>query len=317
MKKRKRHLWKWARRNDISCFRVYNRDIPEIPLVVDYYDGYLHVAEYERPSPHTAEEHDEWRDSMIDCCARALTVSEDRLFFKYREKQSGHRQYGKVDRQHVTLDVREGGLLFRVNLSDYIDTGLFLDHRITRSLVRDAAMECRVLNLYSYTGSFAVYAAAGGARTTTSVDLSNSYTQWAGENMQINGFVGPDHRLITADVGEYLSAAARRGEQFDLIILDPPTFSNSKKMTGVLDIQRDHPDLINRCLRLLAPDGMLFFSSNFKRLKFSQESIHAGQVSEITGTTVPEDFSGKRPHRTWLIGGPKEDHGGRKGASKR
>lgn len=286
---------------------MYNRDIPEIPLVIDFYEGYLHVAEYERPTPHTDEEHDEWRARMVETASNALTVPSDRILFKYREKQSGHKQYGKLDESSVSIDVEEGGLRFRLNLSDYIDTGLFLDHRITRSMVREAAAGCRMLNLYSYTGAFSVYAAAGGARTTTSVDLSQSYTAWAGENLKLNGFVGPDHRLIAAEVGEYLAAATERGEQYDLIVLDPPTFSNSKKMEGVLDIQRDHAGLINSCLKLLSPDGMLFFSSNFKKLKFDSPAVNAGKINEITHMTIPEDFTGKRPHRAWLISRPRRE----------
>jgi 23S rRNA G2069 N7-methylase RlmK/C1962 C5-methylase RlmI len=307
LKKRRKHLWKWARRNGISCFRLYNRDIPEIPLVVDFYEGYLHIAEYERPTPRTDEEHDEWRALMVQTAANALTVPTDRIFFKYREKQSGHSQYGKLDRSAFNLDVEEGGLRFRVNLSDYIDTGLFLDHRITRSMVREAAPGTRMLNLYSYTGSFSVYAASGGARTTTSVDLSQSYTAWAGENLKLNGFVGPDHRLIAADVGDYLGHALKQGEKYDLIVLDPPTFSNSKRMEGVLDLQRDHVTLINSCLKLLSPDGMLFFSSNFKKLKFESAGVNAERIDEITQMTIPEDFSGKRPHRAWLITRPKSN----------
>ncbi len=305
LKKRKKHLWKWARRNEIGCFRLYNRDIPEVPLVIDHYEGYLHVAEYERPAPHTDEEHQIWRSRMLASAAHALTVPEERVFFKYREKQAGHSQYGKLDGRTVTLDVHEAGLLFRVNLSDYIDTGLFLDHRLTRGMVRDSSAGGHMLNLYSYTGSFSVYAAAGGAKSTVSVDLSQPYTVWAQENMRLNGFAGSEHRFVREDVQTFLAAAARKGDRFDIIVIDPPTFSNSKKMEGVLDIQRDHAELINSCAGILSPEGMIFFSSNFKKLKFESDRIEADQIADITQLTIPEDFTGKRPHRAWLISRPR------------
>ncbi|HUX12488.1 MAG TPA: class I SAM-dependent methyltransferase [Spirochaetia bacterium] len=312
MKKRKKHLWKWARRNEITCFRLYNRDIPEVPLVIDYYEGYLHIAEYERPAPHTDEEHDVWRSRMLASAAHALTVPEERVFFKYREKQAGHSQYEKLAGDTVTLQVHEAGLQFRVNLSDYVDTGLFLDHRLTRGMVRDAAAGGHMLNLYSYTGSFSVYAAAGGAKSTVSVDLSQHYTTWAQENMRLNGFTGADHRFVREDVQAFLAAAIRRGDRFDLIVIDPPTFSNSKKMEGVLDIQRDHAELINSCARVLSSEGMILFSSNFKKLKFESDKIEAEKIADITQLTIPEDFTGKRPHRAWLISRPRRE---RKGAT--
>lgn len=301
LKKRWKHLWKWARRNEITCFRVYSRDIPEVPFTVDYYDGRLHMAEYARPHERSEVEHTEWREAMVRTAGNSLTVPAERIFVKYRQVQTRDSQYEKLGAGANVFEVREGGLRFLVNLADYIDTGLFLDHRTTRSMVRDLSEGMRFLNLYSYTGAFSVYAAAGGARVTTSVDMSNTYTDWARENLKQNGYIGPDHKFVTADVDRFLTEARARNEHFDLIVLDPPTFSNSKRMTGILDIQRDHPSLVNRCLDLLDSDGVLLFSTNFRRLRFDQEAIRSSRLSEITQQTIPEDFSGKTPHRCWLI----------------
>lgn len=257
---------------------------------------------------------------MVETAANALTVTADNVFVKFRKIQTRETQYEKVSAAGHVFPVHEAGLEFLVNLSDYVDTGLFLDHRITRSMVRDLAGGLRVLNLFSYTGSFTVYAAAGGASSTTSVDLSNTYTDWAAENLRRNGFPVPkvearhrvragggtggfaaEHRLVTAEVGEFLAQAAARRERYDLIVLDPPTFSNSKKMEGVFDVQRDHAALINSALRLLTRDGLLLFSTNFRRLKLDTGSIRAKKLEEITTATISEDFIGKTPHRCWLV----------------
>ncbi len=301
LKKRKKHLWKWARRNEITCFRVYQRDIPEIPFTVDIYDGRLHIAEYDRPNDRSPEEHAAWSDAMVRAAADALTVPMEKVFVKFRQVQLRDRRYQKLDDEGHAFPVKEGGLEFLVNLSDYIDTGLFLDHRITRDMVRSAAAARRVLNLYAYTGSFSVYAADGGATSTTSVDLSNTYCAWARDNLSRNGFIGPGHRIIASDVEKFLDAEIKNGGRYDLIVLDPPTFSNSKKMQGVLDIQRDHTALINRCLRILSGDGLLLFSTNFRRLKFENSALEGAAAEEITDKTTPEDFAGKVPHRCWII----------------
>jgi len=313
LKKRKKHLWKWARRNGISCFRVYSRDIPEVPWVVDMYDNNVHIAEYERPTPHSDEEHSEWQKVMLEAAANALTVPRDRVFFKYREKPDSGSQYEKVDSRTHMITVREGDLSFQVNLSDYIDTGLFLDHRMTREFIRTLSQGRNVLNLYSYTASFSVYAASGGALSTVSVDLSNTYSAWARQNLRLNGFLEPAHTIVTEDVGRFLDQAAKQGRRFDIIVLDPPTFSNSKKTEGVLDIQKDHVTLINSCLDLLTADGIVMFSTNFKKIKFEAERIHSRSIEEITERTIPEDFLGRKPHRAWVIqGSSKRSHHGKR-----
>jgi 23S rRNA G2069 N7-methylase RlmK/C1962 C5-methylase RlmI len=187
--------------------------------------------------------------------------------------------------------VVEGGLRFRVNLGDYLDTGLFLDHRVTRSRLRDAARGTRFLNLFAYTGTATVYAAAGGARETTTVDLSATYLEWARANLALNGLEGPMHRRVQADVREWLQDARTRGERYDLIFCDPPTFSNSKRMEGVFDVQRDHAALIDDCMALLAPDGLLVFSTNAQRFRLDEGLPERYAVREISRETLPPDYA--------------------------
>lgn len=191
-----------------------------------------------------------------------------------------------------------------MNLHAYLDTGLFLDHRRTRALVRSRAAGRRFLNLFAYTGSFTVYAAAGGARESVTVDLSNTYQEWARRNLELNGIDLARHRLLREDVFTYLEQAAARDERFDLVVLDPPTFSNSKRMREVLDVQRDHPRLINGVLRLLAPDGELFFSTNRQGFTLQAEAIEGARIEEITRQTLPEDFARAQAHRCWRIRRP-------------
>jgi 23S rRNA (cytosine1962-C5)-methyltransferase len=197
--------------------------------------------------------------------------------------------------------VSEGGLRFEVDLHSYLDTGLFLDHRETRALIRQRAAGRRMLNLFAYTGSFSVYAAAGGALSTTSVDLSNTYQAWTGRNLALNGFTDDAHQMERADVFEYLDRAQRERRQFGLIVLDPPSFSNSKKMTEVLDVQRDHRRLIEACLGLLTPNGELYFSTNKRRFKLDPELEALPGTEEITSRTLPDDFKRHPAHRCWLL----------------
>ena len=196
--------------------------------------------------------------------------------------------------------MHEGGLKFLVNLSDYVDTGLFLDHRITRSLVRDLSNGARVLNLFAYTGAFSVYAAAGGAVQTTTVDWSRTYLEWAERNMQLNGFRGPQHRFVRDDTLDYLRQLAP-GPQFDLAVIDPPTFSNSKRTEEVWDVQRDHVEALNLLLQRMRPGGIVFFSTNFRRFKLEEEAIAADSMHEISRQTVPPDFRNRRIHRCWKL----------------
>jgi len=302
--KRFKHLARWARRQGTDAFRVYDRDIPEIPLVIDWYAGWLHAAEFERPHERTAIEHDVWLDRMLEAAASELGVPPQRAFLKLRRRQREGGQYDKVDARRALVEVTEAGLRFEVNLSDYLDTGLFLDHRTTRALVREEAAGRRMLNLFCYTGSFSVHAAAGGAATTTSVDLSNTYLEWTRTNLSLNGFKDAGrHRLVRDDARAFLEYRARRGEPpFDLVVADPPTFSRSAKSATPWDVQRDHAELLDLVARNLAPGGVVYFSTNVRRFHPDEERLaSAYTVREITRRSVPEDFRDARPHRAWRL----------------
>jgi 23S rRNA (guanine2445-N2)-methyltransferase / 23S rRNA (guanine2069-N7)-methyltransferase len=302
--KRFKHLSKWARRQGIEAFRVYDRDIPEIPLVIDWYAGWLHAAEYDRPHERTEIEHDVWLDRMMEAAAAELGVAANRTFLKVRKRQRAGDQYEKVGERQTLLTVREGGLEFEVNLSDYLDTGLFLDHRQTRQLVRDEAAGTRFLNLFCYTGSFSVYAAAGGALETTSVDLSNTYLDWTRTNLARNGFKDAGrHRTVRDEARAFLEHRARRGEPpFDLVVVDPPTFSRSARSETPWDVERDHAELLELVARNLAPEGVVFFSTNFRRFHLAADRLAAlYAIREITGRTIPEDFRNERIHRAWRM----------------
>jgi len=302
--KRFKHLGRWARRQGIEAFRVYDRDIPEIPLVIDWYAGWLHAAEYDRPHERTDIEHEVWLDRMIEAAAAELGVPPERTFLKVRRRQRDGGQYEKVDGRRAVVDVREGGLTFEVNLSDYLDTGLFLDHRTTRAMVRDEAAGRRMLNLFGYTGSFSVYAAAGGAAATTTVDLSNTYLEWTRTNLARNGFRDAGrHRTVRDEARGFLHHRALRGEPpFDLVVADPPTFSRSARSETPWDVQRDHAELLELVAGNLAPGGVVYFSTNFRRFRLDEDRIGPlFAVREITSRTIPEDFRNERVHRAWRL----------------
>jgi 23S rRNA G2069 N7-methylase RlmK/C1962 C5-methylase RlmI len=296
LRKRSRHLAKWARRTGVSCYRLYDCDIPELPLAIDWYEGRLHVSAYARERDPLRD--DAWLDAMTAAAAAALGVAREDAFAKRRGGQSGTEQYRKLGDARATFAVHEAGLLFRVNLSDYLDTGLFLDHRETRLRVGREAAGKRVLNLFCYTGAFTVHAAAAGARATTSVDLSKTYLDWAAENLRLNGLEGPQHELVRADALEFLR---RESGPYDLAVLDPPTFSNSKKMRGELDLQRDHAALVNAALARLAPGGVLWFSTNFRRFKLDAAALAAASIEDLSRATLPEDFPDPRTRYCWRM----------------
>ncbi len=305
LNKRAKHIGKWARRNGVTCYRLYDADIPDVPLVVDRYEGYLHLSEYHAPHKELPGPPETYRARMSDAARRTIGVPEGQVFYKTRRRTGRTEQYEKLSDERVTAVVQEGGLRFLINLSDYLDTGLFLDHRITRAMIRDITSELResgpvrMLNLFSYTGSFTVYAADGGAAVTVSVDLSGTYTAWANENFRLNGIDGANHRLETADVFTFLQRELVRGTTYDLIVLDPPTFSNSKKMARILDIQRDHGELLASCASLLRPGGLLLFSTNKRRFRLT-DAPRSLAFTDITSHTIPPDFRNQRIHHAYL-----------------
>jgi 23S rRNA (cytosine1962-C5)-methyltransferase len=289
-----RHFGKWARRQGISCYRVYDNDIPGTPLAIDIYENIVHVAEYARDHGMEPAEHAAWLDGCLAVVSQILGVSPELIYLKYRQRQKGLRQYERFSRAGAEYLVRENGLRFLIKPADYLDTGLFLDHRNTRQMVQLEASGKRFLNLFAYTGSFTVYAAAGDATESLTVDMSNTYLEWADRNLSLNGFSGEKHRLLQADVLAWLEQPPR--QQFDLIVLDPPTFSNSKRMDGTLDIQRDHAMLINRVLRFCAPGGTLYFSTNYRRFKLWEDEIRASDIKDISKQTIPDDFRNEKIH---------------------
>jgi len=296
-----RHLGKQAKRMGITCYRLYDHDLPEFPFCIEIYEQNVYVAEYKRRHGMSEDEHDEWISrSMIVIC-EVLKVSEESIFLKLRQKKPGRLgQYQKTAERRSEFIVEENGLKFIVNLSDYLDTGLFLDHRITREKVRGDSKDKRVLNLFSYTGSFSVYAASGDANEVVTVDLSNTYLDWAQRNMQLNSFTDiSKYKFIQADVLQYLNAVQEN--YFDIIILDPPTFSNSKRMEDILDIQRDHAKLINDCLRILKPGGKIYFSTNYKKFVLDKASIVSSLIKDITKQTTSFDFEGRINRVCYLI----------------
>ena len=296
-----RHLGKQAKRMAITCYRLYDHDLPEFPFCIEIYEQNVYVAEYKRRHGLSEAEHDEWTEKSVDVVCEILKAKKENIFLKLRQRKPGRLgQYQKVGEVRSEFIVEERGLKFIVNLSDYLDTGLFLDHRVTREKVKAEAKDKRILNLFSYTGSFSVYAAAGEANEVVTVDLSKTYLEWAKKNMQLNGFTDlSKYIFINADVLQYLNTVMEN--YFDIVILDPPTFSNSKRMEDILDIQRDHVKLINDCLRILSPTGRMYFSTNYKKFVLEKASIQSLLIKDITKQTTPFDFEGRINRVCYLI----------------
>jgi 23S rRNA G2069 N7-methylase RlmK/C1962 C5-methylase RlmI len=238
----------------------------------------------------------------VEAARTVLEVPASQTYVKQHRRQSGGRQYLRQAGTGAVIEVTESGHRLLVNLADYLDTGLFLDHRQTRALVRADAGGRRFLNLFGYTGAFTVYAAAGGARATTTVDLSAGYLDWARRNMALNGLTGAEHEYVCDDSFAFLERAfLRRGERYDLVVVDPPTFSNSKKLGRDFDVDRDHVRLLEMVLQVLADGGKVYFSTNCRRFRFRDSELCGVQVREITAQTVPPDFQRRRPHRCWTL----------------
>jgi 23S rRNA (guanine2445-N2)-methyltransferase / 23S rRNA (guanine2069-N7)-methyltransferase len=313
LRKNLQRLDPWAERERIDCYRVYDADMPEYAFAIDLYGQgareltgpgarHVYVQEYAPPRTVDQESARERRREVLAVLPEVLAVPISHVHSRVRKPQKGSEQYEKRDTQAERHAVQEGGLKFWVNFRDYLDTGLFLDHRIVRASLREWAKDADFLNLFCYTGSATVYAAAGGARSTTSVDLSNTYLDWAHENLLLNGFGGAHHELYRADCLQWLEEQEPKGPGFDLIFLDPPTFSNSKRMAGVLDVQRDHVGMIRRSLKLLRPSGRLVFSTNYTRFKLDAEALADLGVEDISAQTIPKDFERHaRIHRCFSV----------------
>lgn len=378
LRKKYKELRKWARKNRITSYRLYDRDIPEIPVSFDLYEflpadittplecarflseqnarlsandhtveaeikdrTYAVLYLYERPYEKADDEEQLWLDAMSKAAAEVLQIDVNHIIQKFRKQQShkNGEQYEKINNEQLSMNnncnsqlpminyqlIQECGQIFRADLISYLDTGLFLDHRPLRNVVRDTCSNKSVLNLFCYTGSFSVYAAAGNAKRVESVDLSNTYLDWARDNMAQNGFEDKKRYIFTrADCVRFLQEKAiiqkaikagtadaemkKNAQTYDLIILDPPTFSNSKNTSNVLDINRDWPQLVKDCLNILNPGGVLYFSTNSERLKFDEKAIPPVTISgleikceDITAQTIPNDYAGGKPHRCWKL----------------
>lgn len=294
-----RHMQKWAKREAIECYRVYDADLPEYNVAVDIYKDAAVVQEYAAPDEIPEEKTKRRLQEVLLVVPEVLGIPRERVFLKVRERQRGAKQYKRQEREVVEFEVAEGGHQFIVNLSNYLDTGLFLDHRITRGMIEERAAGKRFLNLFAYTGSVSVYAAAGGAKETTTVDMSATYLEWAQRNMGLNGFKGASHRFFRDDCRLWLRRA--KGP-YDLVFLDPPTFSNSKKVSTPFQVQEDYLSMLKEIARILTPGGVLIFSNNYRGFKLDEKAVASlgFAVRDLSGQTIPLDFRrSPRIHRCW------------------
>ncbi len=287
----------WAQEEQVTCFRIYDGDIPEYNLAVDFYEEWIHVQEYAPPTTVDQEKAEQRFSLALQVIRTVFDVPRSRIFIKTRQKQKGTQQYQKKEGSGPLLEVHEGGGRFLVNFTDYLDTGLFLDHRITRARLGQLAQGKTFLNLFGYTGSATIYAAMGGATATTTVDISETYLSRASANLALNGFGGPLHQTIEADCMEWLR---HNHERYGLIFVDPPTFSNARHRKQTFDIQNDHPTLLRLAMQHLAKGGLLIFSTNFRKFKLEESLLREFAAQEISEETVPRDFQrNPRIHRCW------------------
>jgi 23S rRNA (cytosine1962-C5)-methyltransferase len=299
VKKRYKHLYRRFSEARIDVFRIYDADIPEIRAVVDWYAGHLVVAEYAR-----RQSVPEWLPLMGAAAAEVLGVPPDKLHLKTRlagAREGGrYRRFGQTESR---LLVRERDLCFHVNLDDFVDTGLFADHRDTRRMIQEAAAGKTFLNLYAYTGTFTCYAARGGAAASVSVDRSETVLKWARENFDLNGVPETDHRLVQAEAFAFLKQAKAKGSRFDLAVVDPPSYSATRSRNLAFDILKDHPRLLRAVIEVMRPGGSVLFSTNHQAFVPCFEDLPVTRLEEITAATIPEDYaSRKRPiHRCWRI----------------
>lgn len=296
LEKNYKHRAKWAKREGFEAFRLYNKDIPEFPFIIDVYKDNAIIYE-KRDEEIDAEKFDHF-NFIISAVKYVLNIPEEKVIIKSRKRQVGDTQYTKLEERNELIVVKEYKSEFLVNLHDYLDTGLFLDHRPLRQIVSKSAEGKKVLNLFSYTGSISVAAAVGGASKVTSVDMSSTYQNWAKKNFEQNNIPLGNHNFIVDSALEYLEKASQR---FDIIVLDPPTFSNSKGMEEDFEVEKDQLFLVKHCLRLLDPAGVLYFSNNKRKFKISPEVLELANVQDITPRTIPEDYKDTKVHMCFKI----------------
>lgn len=300
IRKKYRHIRKWAKRTETNCFRIYDRELHHYPLAIDFYDG-RYCIYYFSPNRYELDPPEELVDEVEAALRLLFCPDPTMIFWKCRMKRSKHQQYEKQNACKEFFTVLEYGVKFRVNLLDYLDTGLFLDHRETRQIAAKLGVGKRVLNLFAYTCSFSVHAAAKGATFTKSVDLSNTYTDWGKENFLLNDLPLQGNRIVRADCLSFLDEEIRSSGKYGLIIIDPPTISRSKSMDQMFDVQIDHPFLIEKALKLLNPDGTILFSTNSRKFLFNEALFPRCSIQEISHKTLPIDFLDPKIHRCWKI----------------
>lgn len=296
LEKNYKKLKQWAERQNIEAYRLYDRDIPEYPFIVDVYKD--HFVIYDK-SDFIKDKDKNHLPHVTDALKALFKCEDDKMVIKKRERQEGLNQYEKLAAKNETFTVRESQALLKVNLYDYLDTGLFLDHRPMRQKVYKTAKDTKFLNLFCYTGSVSVFAALGGARTT-SIDMSQTYLRWAQDNFDLNNIDLGSHSFVNENVIEWLHQN-RHSKKFDMIFLDPPTFSNSKKMNESFEVERDQDFLVDSCMQMLNPNGVLYFSNNKRKFKISENIASRYKVRDITEESIPQDFHDKKIHNCFEI----------------
>lgn len=301
LRKNLRSVGKWAKQNNIMCYRLYDADMPEYAVAIDIYDDKVHVSEYAPPKTIAPEAAEQRINDVMQAIPEVLNTQSENIFIKRRQRQKGTEQYNKFDSQRQYFEVTEGDVRLLVNLSDYLDTGLFLDHRPVRLDIAKRAHGKRFLNLFCYTATATIHAAKAGASFSVSVDMSNTYLSWGAKNLAINGLSESKHRLLRANVVEWLEDKGNK-QIFDLILLDPPTFSNSKRMEEVFDVQRDHVNLVLRCMDMLSEDGLLIFSNNYRKFLIDESLIQQFDVNDVSAASIDMDFKrNTNIHKCWHI----------------
>ncbi len=305
LRKNLKRLNRWAKKEGISCYRLYDADLPEYSVAIDIYHGeelMVHVQEYQAPASIDPAKATQRLKDALHSIKEVLDISNQQLFLKQRRKQRGTSQYERYDQKGTFYTVDEVPIKCLVNLSDYLDTGLFLDHRSTRKMIGEMSKGKSFLNLFAYTGVATLHAAAGGASETLTIDMSNTYLEWAHKNMELNGFTGAQHQLIKRDCLEWVRQEINSSKRYDLIFLDPPSFSNSKSMDETFDVLRDHVTLLKEVSKLLTTDGTLIFSNNNRRFKMDSDALPELEIKNISEQSIPEDFKrNQKIHNCWLI----------------
>ncbi|MBZ2169966.1 bifunctional 23S rRNA (guanine(2069)-N(7))-methyltransferase RlmK/23S rRNA (guanine(2445)-N(2))-methyltransferase RlmL [Marinobacter sp. F4216] len=302
LRKNLKAIGQWARKQGIGCYRLYDADMPEYALAIDLYEGHVHVQEYAAPKSIDERSARERLAEAMAVIPEVLDADPELVVLKQRQRQAGTQQYEKQAASDEYFEVHEHGCRFKVNLKDYLDTGLFLDHRPVRHWIQQHAHGKRFLNLFCYTGAATVHAVVGGASRSLSLDMSKTYVNWARDNLALNGADTRKHRVEPADCMAWLAAKPAQGEIFDLIFMDPPTFSNSARMEGVLDIQKDHGAMVRQAMARLSADGLLIFSNNFRRFKLDESIESEFEVQEVSASTIDRDFQrNQKIHRCWHI----------------